>query len=79
MAERDGSSALPSYMYRDPALVAEENELRELGCRLCKKMAVTMMRAFCAEDRNPKQAGFPHRGHRCKWFDERETLVGVGR
>jgi len=70
---------LPSYMYGDPARVAEENELRELGCRLCVKRTVTLQRAICSEPRNPRQVGFPHLGHRCRWFDERETLTEVER
>lgn len=71
MAEREVSRALPSYMYRDPAKVAEENELRELGCRVCTKRGFTLSRAVCVEARNPRQKGFPEIGRRCRWFDER--------
>lgn len=69
MAEQ--SRALPSYMYGDPAKVAEENELRELGCMICTKRGMTLMRSFCSEPRNDQQKGFPRIGHRCRWFDER--------
>lgn len=65
----------PSYMYRDPAIVAEENEMRELGCRLCQSASVTMMRVFCGHARNERQKGFPDIGHRCRWFVERADVL----
>jgi hypothetical protein len=77
MGEREASRALPRHMYGDPALVVERAEIRELGCRLCQAAAVTMMRAFCSESRNPQQKGFPHVGDRCKWFKERDRVLEV--
>lgn len=75
MNEREQSRALPRHMYGDPAMVVERAEIRELGCRLCRAAAVTMMRAFCDEPRNERQKGFPHVGDRCKWFVERDQVL----
>lgn len=69
---REPSKALHRSMYGDPAKVAEERELAELGCRLCTKSAITWGRVLCNEPRNDRQRGVPHAGHRCRWFDERQ-------
>lgn len=68
-----GMTALPAFMYRDPAQVAEANEMRELACTLCRHSAVTLMRTFCANPSNPQQKGFPWKGYRCRLFDHIET------
>jgi len=51
-------------------MVAERKELSELGCALCQRNVVTMMRGCCGDHRNARQKGWPYIGHRCKWFDE---------
>ncbi len=63
--------AMPSMLYRDPAAVVEELELREWGCRLCVFAGDVFGRVICNEGRNSKQRGVPSIGHRCKWFKER--------
>lgn len=61
---------LPTWMWRDPAVVAERKEQIELGCTLCASNVVTMMRGCCGDPRNGRQKGWPYIGTRCKWFDE---------
>ena len=65
------SGAMPAFMYRDPAAVVEELELRELGCGGCLLSGVVLGRMVCGDERNQKQHGVPSIGHRCKWFMER--------
>lgn len=67
----DQSNALPAWMYRDPAKVAEQMQMQELGCKACSKAGVTMHGVVCLEPKNYLQKGVPHSGQRCKWFDER--------
>ena len=64
-------TALPAYMYRNPAEIVERAEIHALGCALCQSSAITLMRAFCDQPENVRQAGFPTIGQRCKWFAER--------
>ena len=64
-----GSSALPRFMYRDPADVAERLELDDLGCRACVSHRLVFDRVICGDVRNEvRQAGVPRVGHRCRWF-----------
>ena len=79
MSNREASRALPRHMYGDPAEVVERAEIRELGCRLCQAAAVTMMRAFCDEERNHEQKGVPTIGTRCRWFKESERVLETRR
>lgn len=67
----DRSYALPAKYYRDPAETLEVRQLDRLGCKLCTKHDRVLGRSICTEERNSTQAGVPHVGHRCKWFDER--------
>jgi len=66
--------ALPAYMYRDPADVAETNELERLGCSLCLHVAVTIYRPFCNHPKNEQQLGFPWKGYRCRLFESNEKM-----
>lgn len=66
------SSAVPHFMYRDPADVVERMELDQLGCRACVSHRVVFNRVLCGDVRNEtQQAGVPRIGHRCKWFVEK--------
>lgn len=60
--------ALPSHMYRDPAEVIEQRELRRMGCRACTSHEMVMGRVVCMDVRNDLQKGVPGIGHRCRWF-----------
>ena len=73
------SRALPRQLYGDPAVVVEQHEWHELGCRLCTKAAFTWQRVLCQEPRNERQQGVPHLGHKCRWFDERQGTLEVAR
>lgn len=65
--------ALPAWMYRDPANVAEQMQFNELGCKACSKACVTKLGVVCEEPKNEQQKGVPYSGHHCKWFDERSA------
>ncbi|PTR17484.1 hypothetical protein C8R31_101648 [Nitrosospira sp. Nsp2] len=67
----EDSHALPASYYRDPAETLERLQLDRLGCKLCTKHERILGRSICTEQRNDKQAGVPHIGHRCKWYQER--------
>ena len=65
------STSLPAWMWGDPSVVAERLERAELGCSLCKSNAVMVIASICGDQRNTRQSGYPHIGHRCRWFSER--------
>jgi len=64
------SAQLPSWMWRDPAEVAERRELMALGCSICRSHGKTLGRDHCTDLRNTRQTGFPSIGHRCRWFND---------
>lgn len=61
------STALPAWMYGDPADVVERLELDDLGCKACS-MSEMAFKVVCTHSRNKQQKGVPQIGHRCKWF-----------
>ena len=65
-----GGSALPRFMYGDPADVAERLQLDELGCRACVSHELVLERVVCGDPRNELQRGVPRIGHRCRWFKD---------
>lgn len=67
---------LDAWMYGDPAKVAERLEQDRLGCSLCVHHRLTLMRAWCGNERNSKQRGFPVIGARCEWFEEASEAKG---
>ncbi len=69
-AEGGMSTQLPSWMWRNPAEVAERRELHALGCVACWSHGRVLGRDHCTDQRNTRQAGFPFIGHRCKFFND---------
>lgn len=69
---RERSHVLPAHRYGDPADVAEQDELDDLGCKVCAAHGFTWRRVICRDARNEKQKGVPYVGHRCKWFEEKK-------
>jgi hypothetical protein len=69
-AEGGMSTQLPSWMWRDPAEVAERRELQALGCSACRSHGRTLGRAYCTNPRNARQTGFPSIGQRCGLFND---------
>lgn len=45
------SNALPAHFYRDPAIVVEQNQLNELGCRACNSHAIYLGKVVCTDPR----------------------------
>ena len=64
----DRSSAMPAWMYADPALVAERKQAMALGCSACKSAFKVMEVVRCEDPRNAYQKGVPTIGRRCKLF-----------
>lgn len=60
---------LPAHCYRDPAIVAEQNELAEMGCKACRKHRVVLDRVFCTEPKIKNQKLVPAIGSKCRYFD----------
>ena len=60
-----------SWMWGDPAAVAERMEQNKLGCSLCGKADENWGKMHCMDVRNHEQKGVPTIGHRCKWFVEK--------
>lgn len=63
------SNALPAHMYRDPAIVVEENELINLGCRACESHCYLLGRVVCSDQRVTNHKRVPHIGQQCKYFE----------
>ena len=43
------SNALPASMYRDPALVIEQQQLTDLGCLACEKHTRLFSKVVCTD------------------------------
>lgn len=69
----ENSRALPLFYYRDPALVAESNELHFLGCRACDSHHHLLGRVICAEPRKTNYKDVPRIGSKCKFFKEKAS------
>lgn len=69
--QKENSHALPAHRYGNPADVVEFDQLRRLGCKVCKSFKVVLGRGVCGDARNAFQKGVPGVGHRCKWFAEK--------
>ena len=65
------STALPAYLYRDPAEVVENDEMLRLGCKACAKAMTVFGIVRCEDPRNESQKGVPRIGRRCKIYVER--------
>lgn len=70
------SNAMPAYMYADPALVVERQELVELGCRACGKHTYLFGKVVCTDPRKADNKNVPRIGSKCKFF---ELKVNHGR
>lgn len=62
--------ALPARMYsRDPADIVADNQLHELGCRVCDHVVSSLNRYYCSNDRAVKfHKRVPHVGPSCKCY-----------
>lgn len=71
MTDFEHSHALPAYAYKDPALVVENNQLKDLGCKACKHHAMTLGRVACTESKVPFAIlkRVPGVGRNCKYFE----------
>ncbi|HAJ71371.1 MAG TPA: hypothetical protein DCO68_04775 [Methylophilaceae bacterium] len=67
-----GSNALPAHCYRDPAIVVEQNQLYELGCRACEKHTHLLGRVICTEPQKTDMKNVPKIGIKCKYFELRK-------
>ncbi len=63
------SNALPMHCYGDPAIVAERNELQELGCRACSKHEHLLGKVVCTESKLTNHKRVPFIGSKCKYFE----------
>lgn len=63
------SNALPAHCYRDPAIVVEQNQLKELGCRACNSHAVYLGKVVCTDSRKKDMKKVPYIGSKCKFFE----------
>lgn len=64
----ESSHALRACDYRDPALVAEQRELRRLGCEACETHTTMLGKVVCADERVTNTKRVPHIGSQCKYF-----------
>jgi hypothetical protein len=64
----ENSRALLACNYGDPALIAERNELRELGCRACEWHVVVLNRVICSNPEITNTKKVPFIGAKCKKF-----------
>jgi hypothetical protein len=62
------SKALPKHCYGDPAIVAERNQLAELGCRACIHHTMLLARVVCTEAKVTNHKRVPFIGTKCKFF-----------
>jgi len=66
------SAALPANRYRDPAIVVEHLELRELGCVACDKHTHAFGKVMCTDPRKTTNKDVPRIGNQCKYFELRK-------
>lgn len=64
----ENSRALPAGCYGDPALIAERNELRELGCKACDWHLLLLGRVTCSNPEVTNTKKVPFIGSKCKKF-----------
>jgi hypothetical protein len=62
------SNALPSHFYRDPSLVAEQNQLKAMGCQACEYHSFHLGRVICVNQLVTNHKRVPFIGHKCKYF-----------
>lgn len=63
------SNAMPAHMYRDPALVVEQQQLVDLGCLACEKHTRILTRVVCTDPRKADNKNVPRIGAKCKYFE----------
>jgi hypothetical protein len=63
------SNSLRASDWRDPAIVVEEKELFELGCRACTKHTHLFERVICTDARKQDNKNVPRIGSKCKFFE----------
>lgn len=68
----ESSRALPAGCYGDPALIAERNELRDMGCKACDLHGLLLGRVTCTEPRMTQLKKVPFIGSKCKYFKLKE-------
>ncbi|MGJ8619597.1 MAG: hypothetical protein ACSHWN_04640 [Methylophilaceae bacterium] len=69
----ENSRALPVAFYRDPSLVAEQNELVEMGCRACSWHVYLLGRVSCSNPAVTNTKKVPHIGSKCRKFKLQES------
>jgi hypothetical protein len=63
------SNALPACMYRDPAIVVEQNQLQQMGCQACDHHGFLLQRVICTHERVTNYKRVPGIGQKCKYFE----------
>jgi hypothetical protein len=60
---------LPAHAFKDPALIVEQNDLRDKGCRVCDHVIPSLGRYFCSHPSHKiNHARVPNIGTKCKFF-----------
>jgi len=64
----ENSRALPMHYYRDPALVVEQNQLKDMGCKACDHHGIYLGKSFCHNAKVIHHQRVPFIGTKCKYF-----------
>lgn len=60
---------LPKHMYQDPAIVVENQQMLELGCRACEKHTHMFGKVVCTDPHKTSNKDVPRIGSKCKFFE----------